>query len=155
MKACFGHTEGAAGIHGAMLAVLAVQQLAAPAIMHLRGLNAYVSTAIADWKTTCNLTAAAPKASSPTTCVPRYAREQPGKAFQVSKRYILYTFFGRLRKAFVSTKAARSEIAALAGRGCTANDSSQNDCWNQLFWNEWRERARPLHKPQGSDACGG
>lgn len=63
MKACFGHTEGAAGIHGAMLPILAVQHQAAPAVMHLRGLNAYVSNAVADWRTTCNLSASAPKVS--------------------------------------------------------------------------------------------
>ena len=61
VKACFGHTEGAAGIHGAMLAILAVQQQAAPAIMHLRALNAYVSSAVAEWTSSCSLSAVAPK----------------------------------------------------------------------------------------------
>ena len=61
VKACFGHTEGAAGIHGAMLAILAVRQQAAPAIMHLRTLNEYVSNAIAEWTSSCNLSATAPK----------------------------------------------------------------------------------------------
>lgn len=61
MKACFGHTEGAAGIHGALLALLAVQNSAAPPIMHSRSLNAYVKNAIADWKASCNVTAVAPK----------------------------------------------------------------------------------------------
>ena len=61
VKACFGHTEGAAGIHGAMLAILAVQQQASPALMHLRTLNAYVSSAFADWTPSCNLSASAPK----------------------------------------------------------------------------------------------
>ena len=37
VKACFGHTEGAAGIHGALLAIFAVQKRLAPAIMHMRG----------------------------------------------------------------------------------------------------------------------
>lgn len=61
VKACFGHTEGAAGIHGAMLAILTVQQQAAPALMHLRAFNAYVSTAIAEWASSYNLNATAPK----------------------------------------------------------------------------------------------
>lgn len=64
VKACFGHTEGAEGIHGAMLAILAAQQQAAPAIMHLCGLNAYVSSAISEWQSSCNLSAAAPKVIS-------------------------------------------------------------------------------------------
>ncbi len=64
VKACFGHTEGAAGIHGALLAMLAVQNSAAPPIMHLRRANAYVQNAIADWRASCNLTAVVPKVSS-------------------------------------------------------------------------------------------
>jgi len=47
-----------------MLAILAAQQQAAPAIMHLRGLNAYVSSAISEWQSSCNLSAAAPKVIS-------------------------------------------------------------------------------------------
>ena len=61
MKACFGHTEGAAGIHGALLAIFAVQKRVAPAIMHMRGVNTYVSAAISDWEATSNLNAAVPR----------------------------------------------------------------------------------------------
>ncbi|KAK9803996.1 hypothetical protein WJX72_011444 [[Myrmecia] bisecta] len=64
VKACFGHTEGAAGIHGAMLAILAVQSAIAPPVMHSRSLNSYVSAALADWHKSCNLTAAIPKEAS-------------------------------------------------------------------------------------------
>ncbi len=73
VKACFGHTEGAAGIHGALLAIMAVQNSAAPPIMHSRSLNTYVQNAIADWKASCNLTAVVPKVLSPagTTLVPQ------------------------------------------------------------------------------------
>lgn len=67
MKACFGHTEGAAGIHGALLAMLAVQGSSAPPIMHSRSLNTYVTNAIADWKTSCNLTAIVPKVDPVST----------------------------------------------------------------------------------------
>ena len=72
MKACFGHTEGAAGIHGALLAILAVQDSVAPAIMHSRSLNPYVQNALADWKSSCNLLAHVPKAgTSRGTSLPR------------------------------------------------------------------------------------
>lgn len=49
-KACFGHTEGTAGIHGAMIAVLALQQHAAPPIMHSRSLNPYVASGFDEWR---------------------------------------------------------------------------------------------------------
>ena len=44
-----------------MLAILTVQQQAALALMHLRTLNAYASTAIAEWTSSYDLSAAAPK----------------------------------------------------------------------------------------------
>ena len=49
-KACFGHTEGTAGIHGALVAVLAAQLHSAPPIMHNRSLNPYVASAFDEWR---------------------------------------------------------------------------------------------------------
>ena len=49
VKACFGHTEGAAGLTGALLALQSLNQAAAPAVMHLRMPNAYVEAALGDW----------------------------------------------------------------------------------------------------------
>lgn len=51
-KACFGHTEGTAGIHGALIAVLGLHQHGAPPIMHGRSLNPYVSSAFDEWRST-------------------------------------------------------------------------------------------------------
>ena len=48
-KSCYGHTEGAAGLTGLLLAASMASQQAAPAIMHLRGMNPYVQTALSDW----------------------------------------------------------------------------------------------------------
>lgn len=48
-KACFGHTEGTAGIHGSLTAVLARRQQAAPPVMQNRNLNPYVASAFAEW----------------------------------------------------------------------------------------------------------
>ena len=48
-KSCFGHTEGAAGLTGLLLAASVVSQDIVPAIMHLRGMNPYVQAALADW----------------------------------------------------------------------------------------------------------
>jgi acyl carrier protein len=49
-KACFGHTEGAAGIHGALAAILGLQRQTAPPVMHARTLNPYVSSALVEWQ---------------------------------------------------------------------------------------------------------
>ena len=48
-KSCYGHTEGAAGLTGLLLAASMANQQAAPAIMHLRSMNPYVQTALSDW----------------------------------------------------------------------------------------------------------
>lgn len=48
-KACYGHTEGTAGLTGLMLAGLVINQSSAPAVMHLRSFNPYVQAALSDW----------------------------------------------------------------------------------------------------------
>ena len=48
-KSCYGHTEGAAGLTGLLLAACMAGQQTAPAIMHLRTINPYVAAAVADW----------------------------------------------------------------------------------------------------------
>lgn len=50
MKACYGHTEGTAGIHGALLSILMANSRAAAPIMQLRSVNPYVSAALSDWR---------------------------------------------------------------------------------------------------------
>ena len=50
LQACYGHTEGAAGVTGVLLAVCAVQHASAPGIMCLRQTNPYVAAVISDWK---------------------------------------------------------------------------------------------------------
>ncbi|BDA51455.1 probable oleandomycin polyketide synthase, modules 5 and 6 [Coccomyxa sp. Obi] len=50
VKACYGHTEGAAGITGAFLAIMALRECSGPGIMGLRDMNPYVSAALGDWK---------------------------------------------------------------------------------------------------------
>lgn len=52
VKACFGHTEGTAGAHGAMAAGLALAQHAAPPVMHSRSLNPYIASAFEGWSST-------------------------------------------------------------------------------------------------------
>lgn len=49
IQACYGHTEGAAGITGLLLAMQSMLQRSAAGIMSLRDMNPYVSAAVADW----------------------------------------------------------------------------------------------------------
>jgi len=72
VKACYGHTEGAAGIHGAMLAVLAVQARSVPSVMHSRQLNPYVDAALGDWQAASHVTGIIPRVPS---CKPPKAEQ--------------------------------------------------------------------------------
>ena len=49
MQACYGHTEGAAGTTGLLLAIKSMSQCSAAGIMCLRNMNPYVSAAVDDW----------------------------------------------------------------------------------------------------------
>ena len=55
-KACYGHTEGTAGLHGALLAVHVLQHCTAPPVQHNRELNPYVAAALKDWHSSSNIT---------------------------------------------------------------------------------------------------
>ena len=50
MQACYGHTEGTAGITGLLLAASALQEAASVPIVNLRDINPYVAAAIGDMK---------------------------------------------------------------------------------------------------------
>ena len=50
-KACFGHTEGAAGLTGALLALQPHAHALCSPMMHLRALNPYVTAALGGWAT--------------------------------------------------------------------------------------------------------
>ena len=65
VKACYGHTEGTAGLQGALCSILSLQMNVTPAIMHLRNMNPYVSAAITDWRKIYSLQAAIPRVSVP------------------------------------------------------------------------------------------
>lgn len=49
-KACFGHTEGAAGAHGALAAAITLKQGSVPPMMHCRVLNPHVAFAFEEWR---------------------------------------------------------------------------------------------------------
>ena len=65
VQACYGHTEGTAGITGALLAITALRQSAAAPIVNLRSVNPYVTAALSDWRSLKGLDAHAPRQLAP------------------------------------------------------------------------------------------
>ena len=61
VKSCYGHTEGAAGLTGLLLAMSAAENTSGAPIMHLRGVNAYVESSLTEWSTHHALAAAVPR----------------------------------------------------------------------------------------------
>ncbi len=62
MQACYGHTEGTAGITGLLLAASAIRKAASAAVVNLRGINPYVAAAVGDMK---SMAAHAPRQLGP------------------------------------------------------------------------------------------
>ena len=55
VKSCFGHTEGAAGLTGALLAMGALNSRLLPGIIGLRNVNPYVASTLDQWKSSSDL----------------------------------------------------------------------------------------------------
>ena len=73
-KSCFGHTEGAAGLTGALLATMALQQQALPPVVGLREVNPYVAAALGDWHSRHSLPAVLPRQQAPMAAAAAAAR---------------------------------------------------------------------------------
>ena len=65
VKSCYGHTEGAAGLTGLLLAAAAANGSSAAPVMHLRSMNPYVEAALGDWRKATGLAAAIPRQQQP------------------------------------------------------------------------------------------
>lgn len=65
IKSHFGHTEGTAGLHGAVGACEALVQRVKLPIMHLRNLNPYAVSAFNEWDLQRGLVSMAPRSSGP------------------------------------------------------------------------------------------
>ena len=65
VKSCYGHTEGAAGLTGTLLALQSLLNKAGAPILHLRNMNPYVESTFADLKSFHQLIPAIPRASAP------------------------------------------------------------------------------------------
>jgi acyl transferase domain-containing protein len=64
VKSCYGHTEGAAGITGLLLAAATLGQQGLAPVMNLRNMNPYVSAGLEDWRKR-GLGASVPKVHAP------------------------------------------------------------------------------------------
>lgn len=69
LQACYGHTEGTAGVTGALLATGALHRQMAPGITNLREVNPYVEAAAADWRRHGGRHAVLPRQTAPTATV--------------------------------------------------------------------------------------
>jgi hypothetical protein len=64
-KACYGHTEGAAGLAGVLLAAGALRHAVVPPVVNLRALNPYVAAGLHDWSAKHGVVAAVPRQAAP------------------------------------------------------------------------------------------
>ncbi len=64
-QACFGHTEGAAGLTGVLAALHVAAARAAPAVNCLRTVNAHVCAALDGWSSAAATSPALPRQSAP------------------------------------------------------------------------------------------
>jgi hypothetical protein len=71
LQACYGHTEGAAGLAGALTAAALCSSAAAPPTASLRGLNPFVAAATADWRARQGMPAALPRCEMPAPALVR------------------------------------------------------------------------------------
>ena len=61
VKSCYGHTEGAAGLTGLLMAAMAATQQGSAPVLHLRSTNPYVEAALADWRKSGSWAAVVPR----------------------------------------------------------------------------------------------
>ncbi len=122
VKACYGHTEGTAGIHGALLSILTANSRAAAPIMQLRSVNPYVSAALSDWRKDSRVEPIVPRVRQ-WLCDYRIASALPTVA-QMTKR------LASCRRQFFQHRSqlGRMHLVCL------------NVCRRRLWWR--RQRAR-------------
>ena len=74
VQSCHGHTEGAAGITGALLAIAVLTQHSSPPLVNLRQINPHVEAAFGDWR----------KRAGAAVAVPRQLQPQPSSMVSMS-----------------------------------------------------------------------
>ena len=78
VQACYGHTEGTAGITGALLALTTLQQQTCTPVLNLRSINPYVQAALADWTANGKLSPMAPRQLMPGSNLSCHDSSLPG-----------------------------------------------------------------------------
>ena len=71
-QACYGHTEGAAGLAGAMTAAALCCDALAPPVTTLRQLNPYMAAAASDWRARQGMQAELPRQVAPSPALVRH-----------------------------------------------------------------------------------
>ena len=69
-KSCLGHTEGAAGVTGALLAICYLAHSAIPPVMHLRNVNSHIQISLAQWPAQLGLLPQVARQPAPKLAVP-------------------------------------------------------------------------------------
>ena len=69
-KSCLGHTEGAAGVTGALLALRYLAHSAIPPVMHLRNVNSHIQISLAQWPAQRGLLPQVGRQPAPKLAVP-------------------------------------------------------------------------------------
>ena len=81
LQSCHGHTEGTAGMTGALLALTTGQQQHQAPIVSLRDVNPYVNAAFSDWRSRHGLIAAPSRQLMPAgTCAPSGSNQRTALA---------------------------------------------------------------------------
>ena len=71
VQACYGHTEGAAGLAGVLTAAAACCTALAPPVTSLRSLNPFVAAATAEWRARHGMPALLPRQTLPSSAEAR------------------------------------------------------------------------------------
>lgn len=96
-KACYGHTEGTAGVTGALLALTSLNEAARAPIVNLRSTNPYVEAALTSWRDA---------ADRPLASLPRQAGPGPASLGSLIAGTSSFGMSGVNAHAFVSSSAA-------------------------------------------------
>lgn len=97
-KACYGHTEGTAGVTGALLALTSLNEAAHAPIVNLRSTNPYVEAALSSWRVA---------ADRPLASLPRQAGPSPSSVLFPVAGTSSFGMSGVNAHAFVSSSASR------------------------------------------------
>ena len=124
-QACYGHTEGAAGLTGALAAMCLACEREAPAVLCLREVNAHVCAALRDWAGATRLAPLLPRQSVPSMTMLPATEGHAGMSAQPESALPVYSC---TVPASLQCQASRSHNAYAPGAR------------HELLWHERRQR---------------